>query len=60
MREPEAESDGDYLKVYEKAVIDKEIIIDDRVYHTIKEVKNGMGPAPIKTKKGWLQLGARC
>ena len=43
-------------KSIEKAVIDKEIIIDDRVYHTIKEVKNGMGPAPIKTKKGWLQL----
>ena len=40
----------------ENSVIDKETIIDDRVYHTIKEVKNGMGPAPIKTKKGWLQL----
>lgn len=38
------------------AVIDKETIIDDRVYHTIKEVKNGLGPAPIKTEKGWLQL----
>ncbi len=38
------------------AVIDNEIIIDDRQYHTIKEVKNGMGPAPIKTDKGWLQL----
>ena len=37
-------------------MINKEIIIDDRVYHTIKEVKNGMGPAPIKTEKGWLQL----
>jgi 4-O-beta-D-mannosyl-D-glucose phosphorylase len=40
----------------ENAVIEKETIIDDRVYHSIKEVKNGMGPAPIKTKKGWLQL----
>jgi 4-O-beta-D-mannosyl-D-glucose phosphorylase len=40
----------------ENAVIDKETIIDDRVYHTIKEVKNGLGPAPIKTDKGWLQL----
>jgi 4-O-beta-D-mannosyl-D-glucose phosphorylase len=38
------------------AVIDSEIIIDDRAYHTIKEVKNGLGPAPIKTDKGWLQL----
>ena len=40
----------------ENAVVDKEIIIDDRIYHTIKEVKNGLGPAPIKTEKGWLQL----
>lgn len=40
----------------ENAVLEKEIIIDDRIYHTIKEVKNGLGPAPIKTKKGWLQL----
>jgi 4-O-beta-D-mannosyl-D-glucose phosphorylase len=40
----------------ENAVIDKEIIIDDRIYHTIKEVKNGLGPSPIKTEEGWLQL----
>lgn len=40
----------------ESAVIDGESIIDDRVYHTIKEVKNGLGPTPIKTDKGWLQL----
>jgi 4-O-beta-D-mannosyl-D-glucose phosphorylase len=40
----------------ENAVIENETIIDDRAYHTIKEVKNGMGPAPIKTEKGWLQL----
>ena len=40
----------------EHAVVDSEIIIDDRAYHTIKEVKNGLGPAPIKTAKGWLQL----
>lgn len=33
-----------------------ESIIDERVYHTIKEVKNGQGPAPIKTDKGWLHL----
>jgi 4-O-beta-D-mannosyl-D-glucose phosphorylase len=41
----------------EHAKIDKEIIIDDRLYHTIKEVKNGQGPAPIKTKNG---LAASC
>ncbi len=40
----------------ENPVIGKETIIDDRQYHTIKEVKNGLGPAPIKTSKGWLQL----
>jgi 4-O-beta-D-mannosyl-D-glucose phosphorylase len=43
-------------KSIEKAVIDKELIIDNREYHTIKEVKNGQGPAPIKTPKGWLHL----
>jgi len=40
----------------ENAVIDEEIIIDSREYHTIKEVKNGLGPAPIKTARGWLHL----
>jgi 4-O-beta-D-mannosyl-D-glucose phosphorylase len=40
----------------ENAIIYSETIIDDRIYHTIKEVKNGLGPAPLKTKKGWLQL----
>ena len=33
-----------------------EQIIDKRYYHTIKEVKNGEGPHPIKTPKGWLHL----
>ncbi len=40
----------------EKAVIEKETVIDHRVYHTISEMKNGLGPAPIKTGKGWLHL----
>lgn len=40
----------------EKAEIGDETIIDERLYHTIKESKNGQGPAPIKTKKGWLHL----
>jgi len=38
------------------AVITRETIMDQRVYHTIKEVKNGQGPAPIKTEHGWLHL----
>jgi 4-O-beta-D-mannosyl-D-glucose phosphorylase len=39
-----------------EAVIRKETIVDPRFYHTIKEGKNGLGPAPIKTKEGWLHL----
>lgn len=38
----------------ENPVVGEETIIDNRVYHTIKEVKNGQGPPPIKTDKGWL------
>jgi 4-O-beta-D-mannosyl-D-glucose phosphorylase len=38
------------------AVIKKEIVIDKRIYHTVYEVKNGLGPAPIKTERGWLHL----
>ena len=40
----------------ERAEVVEEKIIDPKVYHTIMEVKNGLGPAPIKTNKGWLQL----
>ena len=39
-----------------QAAIDEEQIIDPRFYHTIKEGKNGLGPAPIKTAAGWLHL----
>ena len=38
------------------AEVKEEKIIDQRYYHTIKEVKNGEGPHPIKTPKGWLHL----
>jgi len=40
----------------ENAVIDKEYIVDEKHYHTVYEVKNGQGPAPLKTDKGWLHL----
>lgn len=42
----------------EDARIDKgqEIVIDERLYHTIKEIKNGQGAPPIKTEKGWLHV----
>jgi 4-O-beta-D-mannosyl-D-glucose phosphorylase len=43
-------------KSIEKTAVENEIIVDNREYHTIQEVKNGMGPAPIKTEKGWLHL----
>ncbi|MEL7599885.1 MAG: glycosidase [Proteiniphilum sp.] len=39
-----------------KAEIKTEKIIERRIYHTIKELKNGEGPHPIKTSKGWLHL----
>lgn len=38
------------------AVVESEIIVDTRYYHTIKELKNGEGPHPIKTPQGWLHL----
>ena len=38
------------------AEIHEEKIIEPRLYHTIKEVKNGEGPAPIRTPQGWLHL----
>jgi len=38
------------------AQIGEEKIINHRYYHTIKEVKNGEGPHPIKTPRGWLHL----
>ena len=38
-------------------VINEELLVDPRTYHTVKEVKNGQGPAPLKTDLGWLHLG---
>ena len=38
------------------AEVKDEKIIYERKYHTITEVKNGEGPHPIKTDKGWLHL----
>jgi 4-O-beta-D-mannosyl-D-glucose phosphorylase len=37
-------------------VVQEEKIICGKVYHTIYELKNGLGPEPIKTSKGWLHL----
>lgn len=38
------------------AEVKEEIIVNPRHYHTIQEVKNGEGPAPLKTAHGWLHL----
>jgi 4-O-beta-D-mannosyl-D-glucose phosphorylase len=40
----------------EAAEIGEETIIDPKVYHTVKEVKNGAGAPPLKTPKGWLHV----
>jgi len=40
----------------ENAEVPEEKIIDQKTYHTVYEVKNGMGPHPIKTDNGWLHL----
>ncbi len=45
-----------YSETIENAVIEKEYIVDQKQYHTVYEVKNGQGPAPMKTEKGWLHL----
>jgi 4-O-beta-D-mannosyl-D-glucose phosphorylase len=43
-------------KSIENAVIEHETVIDKKIYHTVYESKNGLGPAPIKTPLGWLHL----
>jgi 4-O-beta-D-mannosyl-D-glucose phosphorylase len=40
----------------EHAEVQEELLLDEKVYHTIKEVKNGAGAVPIKTAKGWLHI----
>lgn len=45
-----------FSKSIENPVIDKEVIIHNKAYHTVYEAKNGAGPAPIRTSQGWLHL----
>ena len=40
----------------ECAKIEEEKVIDQKQYHTVYEAKNGLGPSPIRTEKGWLHL----
>lgn len=45
-----------FIEDMAKPIVQDEKIIFGKVYHTIYELKNGLGPAPIKTEKGWLHL----
>ena len=45
-----------FAESMDPCVVNEEHILDRREYHTIKESKNGLGPAPIKTDHGWLHL----
>lgn len=40
----------------ENAYITQEKVIDAKQYHTVYEAKNGQGPAPLRTRLGWLHL----
>jgi 4-O-beta-D-mannosyl-D-glucose phosphorylase len=40
----------------ECAKVEEEVVIDQKQYHTVYEAKNGLGPSPIRTEKGWLHL----
>ncbi|MEN1785209.1 MAG: glycosidase [Bacteroidota bacterium] len=45
-----------YVDDMTNPIVANETIIFGRTYHTVYELKNGLGPAPIKTEKGWLHL----
>lgn len=38
------------------AIIKEEVLVDKKIYHTVYELKNGLGPAPIKTTQGWMHM----
>ncbi|TCI92210.1 glycoside hydrolase family 130 protein [Tenacibaculum sp. M341] len=45
-----------YTDSMENPVITEEKVVFNKRYHTVYELKNGLGPAPIKTNEGWLHL----
>lgn len=45
-----------YIENMENPEVKNEVIINEKAYHTIYELKNGLGPAPVKTNEGWLHL----
>ncbi|WP_026958752.1 glycoside hydrolase family 130 protein [Aliagarivorans taiwanensis] len=46
-----------FAESMDNCVVDVEHVIEPKQYHTIKESKNGQGPAPLKTEQGWLHVG---
>lgn len=45
-----------YIQNMTNPVVEEEVIINPKVYHTIYELKNGQGPSPLRTEAGWLHL----
>lgn len=45
-----------YVKDMNYPLVENEVIISEKTYHTVYELKNGLGPPPIKTQEGWLHL----
>lgn len=45
-----------YVDDMTNPIVKNEVIFANKVYHTVYELKNGQGPAPIKTDKGWLHM----
>lgn len=45
-----------YVDDMRDPTVKNETIIFNKEYHTVYELKNGLGPSPIKTPEGWLHL----
>ncbi|MFP4187639.1 MAG: glycosidase [Acholeplasmataceae bacterium] len=45
-----------YVRDIKNPVIEDETLVFGKKYHTVYEYKNGLGPPPIRTKKGFIHL----
>ncbi len=45
-----------FVEKMEHPIISEERLLQAKRYHTVYEMKNGLGPAPIKTSEGWLHI----
>ena len=45
-----------YVDNMENPILHDEVMVDILKYHTVYELKNGEGPAPLKTDKGWIHF----